>query len=375
QPTSNEPFTLFARHRFFGLTELESFMASAVEPYAKSGQTDEAVLDFSCVMVWDISALLWLVIGLHHFKQEYGFSFRLRLPDNDGVDDPALNDRLGRSADYLRRWRFDRALRNINPNVDDLLINEQQGFFSTKEPRNHYLPRKTDNESGLLQSLISRSLAEIRNLSDPKFTGSQPISVENISQSVKDFQAARIGDILHNQCNFTPREADLFSDNLITEALLNVQEHPKASIGMIAISILGTSNEIILTIVDNGESIPETIYPKYLTCQQRNELNLDDRPTPQYQRDEITHEERVEITNYATKAGISRKEPREGHITGMGLTHIRDDTVNTFGGKLIIITDKVKLQYKGNSENPPESEKWQHEWRGNLLRIALPLSK
>ena len=146
------------------------------------------ILDFSRVRVWDIAALLWLVVALDHYKRNSGLSFLLRLP----VSHPGMRhedrDDFDQSADYLRRWRFDVGLSNIDADVDNLLVPEQKGYFNPPVPRRFYVASRVKDEFSLLQHLISRSLAEIRCLSDPTFTGSQPISSDGISQCIREFQ-------------------------------------------------------------------------------------------------------------------------------------------------------------------------------------------
>jgi hypothetical protein len=308
-----------------------------------------------------------MIVALDHYRREAAVSFILRLPDGSpgmAVDD---KDAFDKSADYLRRWRFDKGLKNIVADVSSLLVREQKDYFDPPEPRRFYKPSTISGESGLLQSLMSRRLTEIRCLSDPSFSGSDPISPGKISQCIKDFQAERIGDILSAQCGIDKRTADLFADHILTEALLNVQEHPNATIGMVAISLMGRTGELLLSVVDNGDSIPQTIYPRY--------LRDTGGPIAEYDRDALSNEERGKIAHHATKRGVTRKLVVESEKAGMGLTYIREDSVNTFHGKLTIITDRVRNTYVGNSEKEPETSQWSHEWRGNLLRIAIPVAK
>jgi len=359
---------------FFGLTELETFTKLQVEPYANTDSpTPTLILDFSAVMVWDISALLWLVVALEHYRRNEGLSFLLKLPDDDRSDNSA------RSADYLRRWRFDKGLQIIDFEVCNLLIPTQKDYFNPPEPRRYFLEEKAKSESGLLDSLISRRLAEIRSLSDNSLMESVPISSEGITDCIKMFQAERIGDILKTQCGIEKRKADLFADQLITEALLNIQDHPNATIGLIAISLMGNTNELILSVVDNGDSIPQTIYKRYLhdtTIQtigsvwEKSDESFEHAP---YDRNKMSLEEKIAITHHATQKGVTRKKGSKSNQAGMGLTYIKEDSIGEFNGKLTIITDHLKMTYKGNVDLSPETSEWFQGWRGNLLRIAIPL--
>ena len=365
-----DSFTVYARPSkgFFGLTELETFTKLNVDPYAKAKSEATLILDFSTVRLWDIAAIVWMVVALDHYRRNAGLSFLLRLPEERPGMSVSDRDDFARSADYLRRWRFDRGLQNIDADVANILVPEQRDYFNPAEPRRFYIAAKIRDESHLAQSLMSRRLTEIRCLSDPSFTGSTPISPERISQCIREFQAERIGDILTVQCGIEKRKADLFADHLLTEALLNVQEHPNATIGLVAISLMGRTKELILTVVDNGDSIPQTIFPRYLS----------DNPyegypaTAAYDRSQLTDEQKGKIAHHATKPGVTRKTGPEAQNAGMGLTYIREDSVNAFHGKLTIVTDGVKLTYADKAEAEPERSEWSHAWRGNLVRIAIP---
>jgi hypothetical protein len=155
---------------------------------------------------------------------------------------------------------------------------------------------------------------------------------------------------------------------------MNVQEHPNATIGLVAISVLGASKELILAVADNGDSIPSTIFGRYLrehpTCSA-----AESPAAARYEPSSLSREARADITDFATQPGVSRKDDRLADQTGMGLTYIKQDTIKTFCGKLRILTDSVSLRYSPDASDQPEQENWPHRWRGNLLRIAIPLHR
>lgn len=343
-----------------------------IEPYAQAETETTLILDFSLVKVWDIAAVLWLIVALHHYRHNVGLSYLLRLPEGKDGMKPSDFDDYERSADYLRRWEFNKGLKNIASNVDSLLVPQQKEYFSPERPKHFYPDRKIIDNESLLQSLVSRRLVQIRNLSDPIFLGAKAISPQSIADCVRYFQSERIGDILNIQCGIEKRTADLFSDHLLTEALMNVQEHPNATIGLVAISLMGNTKELILSVVDNGDAIPQTIYPRYYrdlkSPEKRQAENI-----PSYNRQALPVEEKAKITNYATRAGVTRKMGMESQGKGMGLTYIKNDTVNTFKGKLRILTDGLCLKYEGGAAEDPKAEGWPHSWTGNLLRIAIPI--
>jgi hypothetical protein len=357
-----EPYSLIAipdRNGFFGLRQLQKFTETIIEPYALNDTVNLFVLDFSLVKVWDISAVLWLIVGLHHYRQQ-GFRFLLRLPEGKPSMPPSERDDFDQSGDFLRRWRFDKGILNLHPNPDALLISEQRGYFSNG-PKRFYLERRV-NIKGVLEALISQRLVEIKNLSDIHTLGPKSISDRIIAECIASFQAARIGDILSAQCEIEKRKADLFADHLLSESLMNVKEHPEATIGMMAISVMGAGNELILAVVDNGCPISETIYSTY--------AGFD----IEYPGNSLELEERAKITDFATQKGISRKPSKGDEEVGMGLFYIKNDTLDTFGGNFRILTNSLRLKYEGASNNEPKKESWPFSWRGNLLRIAIPIT-
>jgi hypothetical protein len=365
-------YSIFAQPEksgFFGLTRLQAFAANALDPYIGARVDAPLILDFSLIKVWDVAALLWLVIALHHYRQA-GLPFLLRLPEGDPskhTEDEV--DAFDRSADYLRRWGFQNALLNLSPEPATLLVPEQRNFFETGQPRRFYLERAETREFGLLQSLISRRLVHIRNLAEPIRLGPSVISDVRITECIAAFQSARMGDILNAQCGIPKRDADLFADHLLTEALLNMREHPKASIGMIAISLMGRSNELVLAVADNGESIPSTIFPAF------SRSAGSDMDGVQYERSALTAERLAAITNYATHPGVTSKPASQAQESGMGLTYIKNDTVEKFHGKLRIVTEGVLVRYEGPTAENWDHDEWKHPWTGNLLRIAIPLNR
>ena len=363
-------YPLFAqpnRSGFFGLRELQSFAETVMEPYSRAQADTEFTLDFSLVKVWDVSAILWLIAALHHYRQQ-GLRFLLRLPDSHTGMSKKDSDDFQKSADYLRRWQFDVGLQNLVADADRLLVPEQRGYFSG-EPKRYYPEIKVASDSGVLESLISQRLVGMRNLVDTFSLDVRGISDTLIAKCITRFQSARMGDILNVQCDIDKRNADLFSDHLLTEGLMNMKEHPDATVGLVAVSIMGNTNELVLALVDNGKSIPSTIYSVYAANEKVNGRDLPHH----YKKDE-------QIRKSVPKLQTSPRCPESvvrylttGKDVGMGLTYIKEDTLNTFHGKFRIITDSVSLKYQGKSTDPYSFEEWPHSWNGNLLRIAIPL--
>lgn len=362
---------------FLGLSELRLFAAEQLEPRCCEARDLEQVVDFSAVRVWDIAAVLWLTVALHHYTHHYGLRFRLRLPEGRDGEPLSAREDFDRSADFLRRWRFDAALRNIVADVNDILVPEQRSYFRPDgKPRRYYKPRYVHGPRGLLETLLSRSLVQIRNLTEYEGTGSRRVSSGKITATIDEFAAERVGDILLSQCGIDIRTGDLFAVHLIGEALMNVLEHPDATIAMMAISVLGTTKELIVAVVDNGRPIPSTIYPRFHEDHAQRGT-LPSAAPGEYVDGALPLELRAAVTNYAMQPGISRKEqsPDPNDEVGMGLAYIRQDTIDAFGGKLRVLTDGHISIFEGTSQAEPIVEEWGHLWSGNLLRISIPLAR
>jgi hypothetical protein len=365
-------YPLFAqpdRGGFFGLTELRRYSQTVVDPYLASEGDVGFILDFSLVKIWDIAAVLWLVIALNYYRRN-GLQFWLRLPEAGSEMDEAEARAIGRSADYLRRWRFDLALQNLDPEPANLLIPSQRDYF--KRVQEYYLPAEVETPKGLVESLISRRLIGIRNLVDIFSIEPTQVSDKLIANCITNFQSARMGDILHLQCGIPKRDADLFSDHLLTEGLMNVKDHPNATMGMVAVSVMGSTNELILAIADNGESIPSTIFGVFRDKHGQAEPEL--HAIDPFDRTKLSDAQVSKVTDFATQPLVSSKG-FTGEDVGMGLTYLKQDTLSTFHGKLKILTESLLLEYKGDPQAEPSFEKWPHSWSGNLLRIAIPLKR
>ncbi len=381
------------RSGFFGLTQLSFFAGKQITPLFNEkidkDQQTTYILDFSDVKVWDISAILWLIIGLHFYKKS-GVSFKLRLPDPKNGTTSREIDEFQQSADYLRRWRFDLGLNNIVSDISSLLVESQYDYFVSTNQK--YYKSSNIKRDGLTEQLVSRRLAHIWNLSNVNYPGIRSVDENLIADCIKSFERSTIEDILVNQCAIEKLKASQFSGHLVLESLLNVLEHPDATIGMLSISKMGNSNELILAIADNGKSIPSTIYKVFLEFAKKERIKFIfpiEKLPDIYSRNLILAEKDLgaddsmntknakaisNIIDFATSPGITRmyfSDPDNFKKRGWGLTYIKEDTLETFKGNLFIISDGVKLVYRGG-KNGYEDSPYDCPWEGNLIRISIP---
>jgi hypothetical protein len=387
---------LEARHEygFFGLDELHQYFKEDVSPVFESFADGTIILDFTKIVYWDISALLWLVVGLDHLQKRNSVDgknirFRLQLPQPGHPEIPIKQmekqDQLCvYSADYLRRWRFIDALKNLADSPDDLLVESQAGYISG-EPL-HYFPRRLPGRTGLQETLLSLRLVEIRNLVDiAGLQSKRRINKNRCDNIVTDFITTAIADVLNNCCGISKDIANTFVTHLVSEGLENALQHPNANIGMISLSITGKDN-LVVAIADNGESICQTIYEHYRRGQSAKGIEL----PCSYTGLSLPSEIRRDLLNHATKEGVSRKTvsgdqqnwqeislkkvPGSVSQIGMGLTHIRDAAVRDFGGDLMIISEGIRVKFAtvASNDDNPELKDFNFAWPGNLLRIQFP---
>jgi len=349
------------------LSDLNEFCRGQLDSLLGIPTTTMFVLDFSRVKLWDISAVLWLAIALQFYRAEK-LPFRLRLPEVGQDTLPGEKIDFQKSADFLRRWRFDVALAHVGE-LEGILVSDQVNYFAAG-PRQYYTDENLrKNPEGLLEKCLTNRLMEIRDLTrENTKTRRREVSDDEIQQTIRIFQDAKVGNILFNNCNIQKDDADCFADSLVTESLLNMKQHPNATTGMLAIAVLGRSRELILAVVDNGDSIASTILDTY---NRKYGTTLDRASLPA-----APLHERAKIIHYATQRGVSRKPPQPmdtDEEVGLGLTYIKEDAIDKYKGKLRIVSESVQLIYFNSSLADPEKKEWPHKWKGNLLRISIPL--
>jgi len=384
---------------FFGLNHVHHFFRVSVAPLFASKTVEQAIIDFSSVKFWDISALLWLIIALDYYlrrskAQEKNLRFLFRLPQSRPGMSKEEKDGFDKSADYLRRWKFDLALRNLANDPSEMLVPEQKDYFRGG-PKRFYQEHAMDIGE-VLYYLISQQLVEIRNLADVQVSGERYIAPNLVNECRKKFIDSGVGFILYKQCNKPFLDANIFSKHLLNEGVLNVQEHPNASMGMVSVSLLGNAKTLVLAMADNGEPIPKTIYRHYLLWQRRNNAAEAEKLPDEYVEDSIDPSIKADIITHATRAGVSRKAlksetmpdvdvgtPKSGQDTtiGMGLTYIRNGTTDpkNFGGELTVLSAGVSVKFTRPGNNSPRDYQslinYGYPWPGNLLRIAFPITR
>ena len=356
---------------FFGLSTLLNFCNNQVDPLLIPNLNPtidtRIVFDFRSIKIWDISALLWLTLALQYYTRK-GLKYFIFFPDPKYASNSKESDDFQKSGDFLRRWKFDSALKHVD-DIDNILLPEQRNYFSKVAQVYYKKGSEIVTPDGILSKLLSNRLIEIRDLTgNGNYLGKGEISDIEIEKCIREFDDAKIGNVLSNVCGININDAESFSEHLVTESLLNVQQHPMATTGLISISVLGNTKELILAVADNGFSIPFTILKEYNRQHGTNYI-LDDLST-------MSVEETSSILHFATQPNVTSKPMNTEEDIGLGLTYIKEDTINKFNGKVRIISNSTQIIYKDDVQNKPSNPtEWKHGWNGNLIRISIPLKK
>ncbi len=360
----------------FKLSDLTVFCQTEIEPRCSKELKDPVLIDVSQVKVWDISALLWFAIALQHYRIQ-GLSFLLKFPDEPirSRDLPvwqldAEEKAFCKSRDFLRRWRFVRALKHVCDPAD-ILLPEQSQYFDILPKRFYGEGKSLKLEDGTTEYLLTNRLAEIHDLTRIEGTSQLPsISYSLIEEYVRRFSDSQTWNVIAQNCEVTRDDAQEFVSSLVGESLDNMHQHPSATSGFIAISVLGNTRELILAVVDNGYSISQTILDRY---------NADfKRKHRQSRLNKLSLKERAKIIDYALQPHVTSKKgdpPKGDKPFGLGLDHIRKTAVKTFKGKLRIVTMSTQIVYDKDHYDEPEITDYPQPWSGNLIRISIPLRK
>lgn len=320
----------------------------------------DVVVQLGSVLWFDIGTLLMLIGVMNHLRSK-GNTVRIVLPAHQ------------KALDYLKRWQFGKTLDdNVGRHEDMMTEQDLQRFHA---PLEFYKPKVMSGPLGP-ELIASQRLFEIHSFTGFVDQHSQTshagrstnaekhISVDEIQAYVTHVEDATLRRIVEKSLGVT--NVEVFSRAILKEALLNTEEHPNASISLVAVSREG--NHLVVAVYDNGVGIPETIREAYL-----KELRRDGREVSDVEL--LTAAFHTKSISYATKAGttsIPPDDPRSasrGTTRGMGLYYIKTETLK-LGGFLKVRSGRAYVSFTADKE--PEGAEVR-PWDGTLLKIYLPL--
>lgn len=335
----------------FGLTEFTLSELLGFQPVLNNlVKTNKQgfIINLEKVTWWDPAALLWFSLFLQH-SIENGVLFKLKFPKQKNKDDIAH----WKSGDFLRRWEYREVLKRVTrkEDISELLVDDQQGYFEEKQ--RFYLPQTLLDSNNVLQLLDSNRLLSFFDLTDP--SERRHVSITRISSFLGDYRALPLARILKHSSSLNDK-AEEFSARLVKETLENARDHPDADFAMIVINRSIKHRSITIAIADNGDSICATILDDF------NQKNQFDFQPKDLERPDIAEATLL----YAMKAGSKSKNG-----DGMGLHYVETD-VASFNGTLEILTSGIHTAFFCTEK--PKCKPWKHNWKGNLIRITLPIN-
>jgi hypothetical protein len=359
---------------FLGVDEVESKIGSNFsdtqitngskesEPYLKKN----LLVNLAPVTMFDVGGLLLLLVWLESCRASIG-NLKFKLPD-------LWKSRKAR--DFLKKWRFDRALKYaFNDDLTNLLVDDQLVYF--QPPLEYYTDARLFEEYGDLSVLKSHNLLEILPLTEITESGNSRVSKARINEVADSLSLKSVIPIIQSAVGANSVWSSKFGRTLVYQALLNAFEHPEATVAFLAIAKKpnpeGRGARLVIAVVDNGVTISDTIHDAFINDTRVDESKKlsSESPESQYQ----IHSNKIV---YATWESTSRKpinhpDPERG----MGLYYLKTMTTEV-KGETIIRCRNASVRFKG-SESPgkiiSEPRKVQHLEKGNLIRISIPIEK
>ena len=343
-----------------------------------NGNCTSMVFNMSRVKFFDIACILQFICLLSELRQN-GWEFVLKLPaDADGK----------KTRDFLRRWRFFDALEE---NVGDLkyLIPPEDQQYLQEEP-SFYLRTTKYDERGIIQQVLSKDIVEITSFTK------QEKNVQTVNEAMIEGQVSRfesdksVGEIISKALGLSFGKAtssnsarasyEVFYKTFVYESLINTKHHPKATISLMAVSVVPRRTHLVVAVADNGECIPDTIsraYRNHARHESSQDYTLHLFPEPKRVKMEfagkISESAKADAKKifFACLPWVTSRKPWEPNL-GMGLTYLVRDTVR-LGGEIRIRSGKATVSFVKKRGKTGCTASQATEWRGTLVRIQLPI--
>jgi hypothetical protein len=344
---------------YLGLNEVEA----NIRLYTNVLRDQELYINLSEVSMFDVGGILLLLVWLQLFRAN-GTQVKFRLPEIESQK---------KARDFLKKWRFDRALSyTFNDDLTRLLEDDQINYFEA--PLEYYTDAQFFKEYGQLAVLKSHNLLEILPITEITSSGNSRVSKAMINQIADSLSLQSVIPILQSAIGASPSWSEKFGRLLVYQALLNTFEHPDATIAFVAIAKKpnpnGNGSRLVISVADNGLTISDTIHNSFIV----------DSNIPSTQKEFGDSEESQFKMNsnkvvYATKKFTSSKplnhpDPERG----MGLYYLRTMT-SEVNGETIIRCKNTSIRFTVSNSGHvtrPEPRRVQHMLKGNIIRITIP---
>lgn len=373
---------------------------SLFDLYFKNKDKD-ITFDLSKTRYFHIDCLLFVLCVMNFLKRQ-GFRVLIFLPelngkwDYDSFVDMSEEKAVRKARDFLVRWKFHVALKEAMGCISEVLLPHQKGYFDAD---NIFYTEKVDyDQYGNISNYLSSLLVEISHMTRGSL-GIKYVSEDVIRGFLDDLAIEKrfinfaCMAITKGDDNYFMQE---FASSILWESLINTEEHPHASLSMIAAARDKRNNNLIIAISDNGEPIPETINEILKNDKNRNSylkrihvepidekilssIIIKDECKPHYLN---IYKKNAAALHYSTEKGTSSKKtsPVKKYTTssgvaiqrGMGLYYVKSRTLQ-FRGSLTIRSGNALVKYYIKDDRITSDTQLVSYWPGNLVTIQLPM--
>lgn len=318
-------------------------------------------IDWSSSYYYDLGVLLLSLILFHQLKkQECKISIKLPSPtQSNGL-------RVWR---FLKTWKFFEALNlcvdhpaNVFSDADISLLKDIPAYQSANEI----------DRDGNIQQFFTGRLLEITNflLKSDKESENISIKAQEVSIYINRWKNKVIALGIRNLCGWTSDEADSFVSQVIGEGLFNSLTHAAGTILLVAMNV--DNKNLILTVADNGNGIPDTLRsalahnPKLNALIQKSDSELIKYYTTPDMILNTTPEMILDsgLIKLSTRKGVSSDESK----SGVGLYYLKE-FVTSRQGELRIRSGSGLVDFT-KAEEKTEDELFR--MNGTMLRIIVP---
>lgn len=318
-------------------------------------------IDWSSSYYYDLGVLLLSLILFHQLKkQECEISIKLPSPSqSNGL-------RVWR---FLKTWKFFEALNlcvdhpaNVFSDADISLLKDVPAYQSA-----HDIDR-----DGNIQQLFTGRLLEITNFLLKSDKDSETVSIKSqaVSTYINRWKNKVIALGISNLCGWSSDEAASFVSQVIGEGLDNSLAHAAGTILLVAMNV--DNRNLILTVADNGNGIPDTLRSALAHNPKLNDLveKSDSELIKYYTTPDMILNTTPELIldsrliKFSTRPGVSSDETR----SGLGLYYLKE-FITSRKGELRIRSGSGLVDFTKGEE---KTEDELFRMSGTMLRILVP---
>ena len=382
--------------------------------YRELGPPDNSCLgisvrfDLSRTRFFQIDCLLFLICILSNLKRR-GANLAVILPEIDGQWDFDYRDMeqenaekqaVGKARSFLVRWRLKDALQEAIGSLDDVLPAHQKDYLETAS--HFYTPKKV-TENGYSVPVFSCLLIEITHMTRG-MDGKKRVSEDEIRTFIENLAIERrLLDAIRKAMGREHDEYFIgeFCHSILWESLINTEEHPNATLSMLAMARDMNKKEMIIAISDNGDPIASTIMKAFKASSKYQEIqasiklqDIDRSVIRTYAGSADIDSEANEFKEYgaallySTLKGTSRdmgKPVKKFYVEetgkarakkvigrGDGLHYVKTRTLE-FNGRCYFRAHNASVDFHEDNGRLCVLTRAVAPWPGNLIAIHLPI--